>query len=123
MALCGAVELPAPSATTAEMPTRILGKTGVKVSRVGLGGVHIGKQSDEQKSIRVVRSAIDRGLSFMDNAWDYNEGHSEERMGNALRDGYRQRAFLMTKLDGRTKQSAASSASPATRIPRFTWRC
>ena len=88
------------------MPTRMLGKTGVRVSRVGLGGSHIGKQKDEEESIRIVRSAIDRGLTFMDNAWDYNDGHSEERMGKALRDGYRQKAFLMTKLDGRTKASA-----------------
>jgi diketogulonate reductase-like aldo/keto reductase len=111
----GQVPLPPPSASTLEMPTRVLGKTGVKVSRVGLGGAHIGKQSDEQDSIRIVRSAIDRGLTFMDNAWDYNDGHSEERMGRALRDGYRQRAFLMTKLDGRTKQSAAAQLEQSLR--------
>ncbi len=89
------------------MPMRTLGKTGVSVSRIGLGGAHIGKQSDEADSIRIVRRAIDRGVTFMDNSWDYNEGKSEERMGKALRDGYRQKAFLMTKLDGRTKQAAA----------------
>lgn len=101
------VPLPPASTTTAEFPTRMLGKTGVKVSRVGLGGAHIGKQSDEQESIRIIRSAIDRGMTFMDNSWDYNGGDSEIRMGKALRDGYRQKAFLMTKLDGRTKQAAA----------------
>jgi aryl-alcohol dehydrogenase-like predicted oxidoreductase len=97
------------------MPTRLLGKTGVRVSRVGLGGAHIGRMKDEQASLRLVRSAIDRGLTFMDNAWDYNEGKSEERMGRALRDGYRQKAFLMTKLDGRTKTSAAEQLDQSLR--------
>ena len=102
------VPLPPASTTAREMPTRILGKTGVRVSRVGLGGAHIGKQSDEGESLRIIRSAIDRGLTFMDNSWDYNDGKSEERMGKALADGYRQKAFLMTKLDGRTKAAAAA---------------
>jgi aryl-alcohol dehydrogenase-like predicted oxidoreductase len=103
-----AVPLPPPATTTAEMPTRVLGKTGVKVSRIGLGGAHIGKQTDEAESIRIIRTAIDRGVTFLDNAWDYNGGKSEERMGKALRDGYRDKAFLMTKLDGRTKVAAAA---------------
>jgi aryl-alcohol dehydrogenase-like predicted oxidoreductase len=90
------------------MPTRVLGKTGVRVSRIGLGGAHIGKQKDESESIRIIRSALDRGVTFLDNAWDYNDGQSEVRMGKALRDGYRQKAFLMTKLDGRTKEAAAA---------------
>jgi aryl-alcohol dehydrogenase-like predicted oxidoreductase len=97
------------------MPTSILGKTGVRVSQVGLGGAHIGKQSDEKESIRIIRAAIDRGVTFMDNAWDYNDGKSEERMGNALRDGYRQKAFLMTKLDGRTKVAAADQLEQSLR--------
>jgi aryl-alcohol dehydrogenase-like predicted oxidoreductase len=101
------VPLPPASTTTAEMPTRMLGKTGAKVCRVGLGGAHLGKP-DEAEAIKIVRSAIDRGLTFMDNAWDYNGGQSELRMGKALLDGYRQKAFLMTKLDGRTKESAAA---------------
>jgi aryl-alcohol dehydrogenase-like predicted oxidoreductase len=109
------VPLPPAATTTAEMPMRTLGKTGVQVSRVGLGGAHIGKMKDEQESLRLVRSAIDRGLTFMDNAWDYNEGKSEERMGKALRDGYRQKAFLMTKLDGRTKVSAAEQLDQSLR--------
>jgi aryl-alcohol dehydrogenase-like predicted oxidoreductase len=87
------------------MPMSILGKTGERVSRIGIGGAHLGRP-DEQEAIRIVRSAIDRGVTFMDNSWDYNNGKSEERMGKALRDGYRQRAFLMTKIDGRTKQAA-----------------
>ena len=91
-----------------EMPTRKLGKTGVEVSLIGLGGWHLGfKQIDEELAIRMIRTAIDSGINFMDNCWDYNEGASEERMGKALRDGYRERAFLMTKIDGRTKQEAA----------------
>lgn len=89
-----------------DMVYRKLGKTGEEVSLIGLGGFHIGKQTDEQKSIRLVRTAIDRGITFLDNSWDYNDGKSEERMGKALRDGYRQKIFLMTKLDGRTKESA-----------------
>jgi aryl-alcohol dehydrogenase-like predicted oxidoreductase len=88
------------------MPRRQLGKTGVQVSIVGLGGFHLGVP-EEAESIRIVRSAIDRGVSFMDNCWDYNGGKSEERMGKALGGGYRQKVFLMTKLDGRTKQAAA----------------
>jgi aryl-alcohol dehydrogenase-like predicted oxidoreductase len=90
-----------------EVPLRPLGRTGEKVSAIGLGGYHIGTQGDEQLSIRIVRSAIDRGITFTDNCWDYNDGESEVRMGRALRDGYRQKVFLMTKIDGRTKALAA----------------
>jgi aryl-alcohol dehydrogenase-like predicted oxidoreductase len=73
---------------------------------VGLGGYHLGMQSDEQESIRIIRSALDRGINFLDNCWDYNGGQSEIRMGKALGDGYRRKAFLMTKIDGRTRQEA-----------------
>jgi predicted aldo/keto reductase-like oxidoreductase len=93
--------------TKNEVPVRPLGRTGEKVSAIGLGGYHIGIQGDEQLSLRIVRSAIDRGITFMDNCWDYNDGESEVRMGRALRDGYRQKVFLMTKIDGRTKALAA----------------
>ncbi len=86
---------------------RTLGRTGEKISAIGLGGYHIGVPPEEQEGIRMIRSAIDRGVTFMDNSWDYHNGGSEERMGKALEDGYRQRVFLMTKIDGRTKQSAA----------------
>ncbi len=89
------------------MPYRRLGRTGEGVSLIGLGGFHIGKQSDEKESIRIIRTAIDNGINFMDNCWDYNGGASELRMGKALRDGYRQRAFLMTKIDGRDRKTAA----------------
>ena len=86
----------------AAVQKRALGKTGVQVSIVGLGGYHLGLPKDEQESVRMVRTALDRGLDFMDNCWDYNDGRSEERLGLALQDGYRQKAFVMTKLDGRT---------------------
>jgi aryl-alcohol dehydrogenase-like predicted oxidoreductase len=89
------------------MPQRRLGRTNEKVSAIGLGGYHIGKQADEVESITIIRKAIDQGITFMDNCWDYNGGVSEIRMGKALRDGYRQKVFLMTKCDGRTKAAAA----------------
>lgn len=84
---------------------RTLGTTGERVSAIGLGGYHLGKSPDADASIRLIRSAIDAGITFMDNCWDYNDGLSEVRMGHALRDGYRQKVFLMTKMDGRTKDS------------------
>jgi aryl-alcohol dehydrogenase-like predicted oxidoreductase len=87
---------------------RTLGRTGERVSAIGLGGWHLGLgHVSESLSLRIVRSAIDRGITFMDNSWDYNEGASETRMGKALRDGYRDRVFLMTKIDGRSKKEAA----------------
>jgi len=89
------------------IPMRNLGRTGEKVSIVGLGGFHLGMQSDEQESIRIIRAGLDAGITFLDNCWDYNHGASEVRMGKALRDGYRSKAFLMTKIDGQTKKAAA----------------
>ena len=90
------------------VPRRELGRTGEQVSAIGLGGWHLGlPRVDEKLAIRLVRRAIDEGLTFMDNSWDYNEGASEERMGKALKDGYRERAFLMTKIDGRSRKEAA----------------
>jgi uncharacterized protein len=94
-------------AADASIPTRTLGRSGETVSMVGLGGFHIGMQSDEQESIRIIRTALDSGINFLDNCWDYNGGQSEIRMGKALREGYRQKAFLMTKIDGRTKKAAS----------------
>jgi predicted aldo/keto reductase-like oxidoreductase len=87
------------------MPRRPLGRTGVDVSILGLGGYHLGVPS-EQEAIRIVHEAIDHGLTFLDNCWDYHDGESERRMGKALDGGYRERAFLMTKLDGRTAEAA-----------------
>jgi aryl-alcohol dehydrogenase-like predicted oxidoreductase len=86
---------------------RTLGKTGEKVSAIGLGGYHIGHPPDPADAIQIVHSAIDRGITFLDNSWDYHNGESERRMGIALRDGLRQKVFLMTKFDGRTKDSTA----------------
>jgi len=95
-------------AADAPVPRRVLGRSGEKVSIVGLGGHHIGRPSlDEQESIRMIRAALDNGVNFLDNCWDYNGGVSEERMGKALRDGYRQKAFLMTKIDGQTREAAS----------------
>ena len=92
----------------AGIPYRLLGRTGEKVSLVGLGGFHIGMQKTEDESIRIVRTALDGGINFLDNCWDYNGGASEMRMGQALRDGYRAKAFLMTKIDGRNAKTAAA---------------
>ena len=93
--------------TMGEMPCRTLGRTGERVSVIGLGGWHIGfEKLDEAESIRIIRTALDAGLNFLDNSWDYNEGASETRMGKALRDGYRSKAFVMTKIDGRSRAEA-----------------
>ena len=89
------------------MPKRTLGKTGEKVSMFGLGGFHIGIPKDEREGVRLIRRALDGGLNFLDNCWDYHDGDSELRMGKALKDGYRDKAFVMTKIDGRTRQAAA----------------
>ena len=94
------------SAKSGEMIYRTLGRTGARVSAIGLGGFHIGKIKEEQESIKLIRTAIDRGINFMDNSWDYHDGRSERWMGKALKGGYRQKVFLMTKLDGRTKGAA-----------------
>src|SRR5690348_10836590 len=86
---------------------RDLGRTGEKVSAIGVGGWHLGLPNvDENVAIRIVRTAIDRGINFLDNSWDYNDGTSEIRTGKALRDGYREKAFLMTKIDGRSRKEA-----------------
>ncbi len=90
-----------------DMIYRKLGRTGQRVSAIGLGGYHIGVPATEQDSIRLIRSAVDRGINFLDNSWDYMDGKCEVWMGKALRDGYRQKVFLMTKFDGRTKASTA----------------
>lgn len=90
-----------------DMPYRPLGSTGEQVSMIGLGGHHIGRQKEEKESIDLIRAAIDGGITFMDNCWDYHDGASEIRMGKALKDGYRDKVFLMSKIDGQTKESAA----------------
>ena len=89
------------------IPYRTLGRTGEKVSVVGIGGYHLGRPGvTEDESLHIVRKALDEGINFLDNCWDYNGGESEIRMGRALRNGYRKNAFLMTKIDGRDKSTA-----------------
>jgi len=97
------------------IPYRRLGRTGEMVSAIGVGGYHLGRQADEQETIRIVRTALDNGINFLDNCWDYNGGASELRMGKALRDGYRDQAFLMTKIDGRSKASATQQIEESLR--------
>src|SRR6516165_841632 len=96
----------AQAANSSDIPTRTLGHTGQEVSMLGLGGYHIGDPS-EAEAIKIVRTAADNGITFMDNCWDYHDGDSEVRMGKALRDGYREKVFLMTKIDGRDSKTAA----------------
>ena len=99
-----------------EMLYRELGSTGERVSAIGIGGWHLSlKHVDEQLATQIVRTAIDRGINFMDNCWDYNGGESEIRMGKALKDGYRDRVFLMTKIDGRSKPEAAKQIDESLR--------
>ena len=97
------------------IPYRELGRTGEKVSLVGIGGYHLGTQADPNESIAIIRRALDEGFNFLDNCWDYNGGESEIRMGKALRDGYRDKAFLMTKIDGRTKSGATTQIEESLR--------
>lgn len=90
-----------------KVPQRTLGKTGERISVIGLGGAHITRYWSRRFAVRLVREAIDRGITFMDNCWDYSGGRSERWMGDALAGGYRDRVFLMTKIDGRTRDAAA----------------
>jgi aryl-alcohol dehydrogenase-like predicted oxidoreductase len=96
------------SSATNTVPKRKLGATGELVSMIGLGGAHIGAKDklSDADAIALMRDAVEGGITFFDNCWDYNDGLSEERMGKALQDGFRNRVFLMTKLDGRTAEAA-----------------
>ena len=94
------------ASSPSDIPTRPLGSTGVRVSMLGLGGHHIGRIREDRQSIRLIRKAIDMGVTFLDNAWEYHRGRSEELMGKALADGYRDKVFLMTKHHGRDKKTA-----------------
>ncbi|HXC42371.1 MAG TPA: aldo/keto reductase [Candidatus Dormibacteraeota bacterium] len=113
--MAGGLGASAKSDSQNEIPYRTLGRTGEKVSLIGLGGYHLGSQSDPQESIRIIRAGIDEGINFLDNCWDYNGGESEIRMGKALRDGYRQKALLMTKIDGRNKAAATAQLNESLR--------
>jgi predicted aldo/keto reductase-like oxidoreductase len=104
----GGVPPPAKTERRGDMPYRPLGRTGEKVSIVGVGGWHVGAAKNEKECARIIHTAIDRGVNFMDNCWDYHAGKSEVWMGAALQEGgYRDKVFLMTKIDGRTKKAAA----------------
>jgi aryl-alcohol dehydrogenase-like predicted oxidoreductase len=90
------------------VPYRLLGRTGVRVSALGLGGSHIGNPTlSRTEAVRIIHAALDGGLTFMDNSWDYHQGESEKRLGKALKGGYRSKAFVMTKVDGRTRREAS----------------
>lgn len=98
-----------PGERRGDMLYRSFGRANEKISAIGMGGFHLGKSvlSDDE-AVRLIHAAIDRGITFMDNCWDYNEGRSELRMGVALsQGGYRDKVFLMTKMDGRSKEEAA----------------
>lgn len=97
------------------VPRRPLGTTGVSVSLVGLGGFHIGVPKEDAEATRIMHAAIERGIDFFDNCWDYNDGKSEDRMGRALEGGKRDKVFLMTKLDGRTRESATAQLEQSLR--------
>ena len=99
-----------PGERRGEMLYRRFGRTGEMVSAIGIGGFHLGKSAvSDEEAVRLLHQGIDRGINFVDNCWDYNKGRSELRVGVALdQGGYRDRVMLMTKIDGRTKQEAAS---------------
>ncbi len=107
--------VPPTAATVNGMPYRFLGSTGVKVSLIGIGGYHIGRISSNEESIALIRTALDEGVNFLDNAWEYHRGKSEERMGQALRDGYRKKAFLMTKVCARDAKGAMENLEDSLR--------
>jgi aryl-alcohol dehydrogenase-like predicted oxidoreductase len=92
-----------------EVPRRALGRTGVEVSALALGGSHIGETKSKREALQIVHEAIDAGIDFMDNAWEYHDGRSEELMGEALQGGgRRQKVFLMSKVctHGRDRKTA-----------------
>lgn len=98
------------------MQYRTLGSTGEKVSAIGVGGWHLGlPHVEEALAIRIIRTAVDRGINFLDNCWDYNDGASEIRMGKALKDGYREKAFVMSKIDGRSRAECAKQIDESLR--------
>lgn len=106
-ALAAAAAAPAVAERRNGMPYRVLGRTGEKVSLLCLGGSHIGgKNLSDGEAVALMRTAVDEGVNFFDNAWAYHDGRSEERMGRALKDGYREKVYLMTKHRGRDAKRA-----------------
>src|SRR6202046_2193601 len=95
------------SGSTDLVPHRTLGRTGIQVSAIGLGGYHLGSTKDQKEANEIVAVAMDAGVNFFDNAWDYHDGHSEEVVGVALK-GKRDKAVVMTKVctHGRGKDVA-----------------
>ena len=95
------------TAVEESIPHRPLGKTGVQISALGVGGYHLGSIKDQKESTELVARALAAGINFFDNCWEYHDGISEERLGSALK-GKRDSAFLMTKVctHGRTKDVA-----------------
>ena len=98
-----------PGERRGDMLYRRFGRTDEMISAIGMGGFHLGKSAvTDDEAVRLVHEGIDRGITFIDNCWDYNQGRSELRVGVALdQGGYRDRVFLMSKMDGRTKKEAA----------------
>jgi predicted aldo/keto reductase-like oxidoreductase len=96
-----------PASAAAPVPHRAFGRTGVQISALGLGGYHLGSVADPREANEIVARALDAGINFFDNAWEYHDGESEQRLGRALA-GKRDRAFVMTKVctHGRSKQVA-----------------
>jgi aryl-alcohol dehydrogenase-like predicted oxidoreductase len=105
--MLGAVAGAAHGQSGAEIPKRPLGRTGLQVSALGLGGYHLGSVNSEAEASRIVNEALDAGVNFFDNAWEYHQGLSEERLGRALK-SKRDRAVVMTKVctHGRDKSVA-----------------
>jgi uncharacterized protein len=97
-----------PGERRGDMLYRRFGRHDERISAIGMGGFHLGKSAlTDDEAVRLIHQGVDRGITFMDNCWDYNEGRSELRMGVALeQEGYRQKVFLMSKMDGRTKKEA-----------------
>ena len=95
------------AANSQHIPHRPLGSTGAMVSMIGLGGYHIGSRKlSTDEAVELIQAAVDNGITFLDNSWDYHNGDSESRVGKALKGGYRERAFVMTKIDGRSRKEA-----------------
>lgn len=109
------LDKPGMARAAGDVPYRTLGRSGEKISIVGLGGYHIGIPRDESEATRIIHTAIDNGINFMDNCWDYHDGDSEVRMGKALKGGYRKKVFLMTKIDGQVKPAAAKQIDESLR--------
>ena len=104
--LAGLPALNSSAAAAGDMPYRTLGRTGAKVSVLGMGGWQLGRMASEEESSRFIRTGIDEGINYIEAAWDYHAGLSEYRLGKALLDGWQKKVFLTTKINGRRKDMA-----------------